>query len=243
MLNARNLSVSFGSRVILDDVSLSLLPKDRVALVGENGVGKSSLLAVLAGEPADNGLVEPAKDTRIGILLQVPKLESDKTVVEAVKAAMEHHLLDIADHQKLCSDLATVADDSVRARLVGRIDKLSHKIEANGGFDVDYWIERVLTRLGIKARSQKVGTLSGGERRRVDLARVLLMAPDVYLLDEPTNHLDISAIQFLVETFSRVSSAVLFISHDSAFIDELATRVVELSNGKLYTHEPPLPIT
>jgi len=208
MLSARNLKLSFGARTILDDASLALLPKDRIALVGENGVGKSSLLAILAGEPADSGLVELAKDTRVGILRQVPELMSGDSVVTAVRSAMEHHLLDIANHENLCTDLANPLDENARARLAGRIDRLARKIESNGGFDVDYWVERVLTRLGISAREQEIGTLSGGERRRVDLARVLLMAPDVYLLDEPTNHLDIEAIQFLVEVFSSTSSAV-----------------------------------
>jgi len=239
MLNAQNIKLAHGKRAILDDISLSLLAKDRVALVGENGAGKSSLLSVLAGEPADHGSVEKAKDLRIGFLKQVPELDESVTVLGAVETAISHQLADIAEHQRLCVELAATAEDKMREQLLRRIDLLAHRIESNGGFDVQHWVEKVLSRLGIKARTQKIGTLSGGERRRVDLARILLMAPDIYLLDEPTNHLDIKAIQFLVETFSRVKASVLFVSHDSAFIDELATRIVELSNGKLYAHEPP----
>src|SRR5579871_1512021 len=222
MLNAQNIKLAHGKRAILDDISLSLLAKDRVALVGENGAGKSSLLSVLAGEPADHGSVEKAKDLRIGFLKQVPELDESVTVLGAVETAISHQLADIAEHQRLCVELAATAEDKMREQLLRRIDLLAHRIESNGGFDVQHWVEKVLSRLGIKARTQKIGTLSGGERRRVDLARILLMAPDIYLLDEPTNHLDIKAIQFLVETFSRVKASVLFVSHDSAFIDELA---------------------
>lgn len=220
-------------------MSLSLLPKDRVALVGQNGVGKSSLLKLLAGEPADSGLVETNKKTKIGFLKQNPQLDNDKTVVETVRFAIEEHLAEIALHQRLCDELAAMAAGPDKDQLVKKINALAHKIENQGGFDVDFWVERVLTRLGVKARAQKVGTLSGGERRRVDLARILLSAPDIYLLDEPTNHLDIEAISFLVETFKKSTSAVLFVSHDTRFVDELATRIIELADGKLYTHNPP----
>lgn len=239
MLNARNLKLSFGGRIILDDVSLTLLPKNRVALVGQNGAGKSSLLKVLAGDPPDSGLVEMNKHIRVGYLQQTPNLDSDMTVLDAVRAGMEKHLNDIALHQELCLTLGNTHDVTEQNKLHKRIEALNHVIEQQGGFDVEYWVERVLTRLGITARSQTIGTLSGGERRRVDLARILLSAPDIYLLDEPTNHLDISAIQFLVETFLNISGALLFVSHDRAFIDDLATKIVELDKGKIYTHEPP----
>lgn len=239
MLNARNLKLSFGSRVILDDVTFSLLAGDRVALVGQNGVGKSSLMRLLAGEPPDGGSVEMSKEISIGFLKQVPELDNEATVVETVRSAIAHHLEDIAKHQQSCEELATVTEEKARDRLIKRIDALAHRIDNSGGFDTEYWIETVLTRLGIKAREQKFGTLSGGERRRVDLARILLMAPDIYLLDEPTNHLDVGAIQFLIETFTKSTSALLFVSHDSAFVDELATRILELAHGKLYVHNPP----
>jgi ABC transport system ATP-binding/permease protein len=239
MLNARNLRLSFGSRILLDDISLTLLPKERIALVGQNGAGKSSLLKVLAGEPPDGGLVEMSKNVRVGYLQQLPDLDANATVLDTIRLGMGQHLKDIAEHQRLCQQLALVTDAANADKLHKRIDALSHTIEQGGGFDVDYWVERVLTRLGIVARTQTIGTLSGGERRRVDLARILLSAPDIYLLDEPTNHLDISAIEFLIETFMNISAPLLFVSHDRAFIDELATRIVELDKGKLYTHEPP----
>lgn len=239
MLSARNLKLSFGNRHILDGVSLSLLPKERVALVGQNGAGKSSLLSILAGEPPDSGIVELAKGTKVGLLRQVPDLKNDLSVLETMHVSMAAHLERLAEHKQLCEQLAAMTDTTMRDKIAAKVDELAHLIEQKGGFDIDFFVERVLTRLGVKARSQKIATLSGGEKRRVDLARILLAAPDVYLLDEPTNHLDVGAIQFLVETFGRSRSAVLFVSHDSAFVDELATSIIELDKGKTYTHEPP----
>lgn len=237
MLNASNLYLSFGDRVILDDVSLSLLPKERLALVGQNGVGKSSLLRLLAGESPDGGKIEKAKGVVVAILNQVPNLDENLSVLETVRLGMAEHLAAIAEHQQLCETLGQHPD--AHREMVIKIDQLAQFIEHKGGFDTDYLVETVLSRLGITAKEQTIKTLSGGERRRVDLARILLMAPDIYLLDEPTNHLDVKAIQFLVDIFTKSTSAVLFVSHDRAFVDEMATKIVELDKGKLYTHEPP----
>lgn len=239
MLSAHNLKFSFGDRQILDDVSLTLLPGDRVALVGQNGAGKSSLLKILAGEEADDGTIERSSSMTIGFLQQIPELDPKKTVVETVREAMAEQVAAIARHQNLCEELALCTHSSKRHKLENEIANISSLIEHKGGFDLEFRINRVLSKLSVKARDQEVGTLSGGEKRRVDLARILLSAPDIYLLDEPTNHLDLNAIAFLVETFAKSRAAILFVSHDTAFIDELATRIIELSRAKLYTHEPP----
>src|SRR5690606_26773889 len=170
-------------------------------------------------------------------LKQVPDLDKDLSVIETVRLGMAVHLSLIQEHQALCHDLAALGESAAREKLIKKIDDLARQIDLMGGFDVDYWVERVLTRLGVSARDQKIATLSGGEKRRVDLARVLLLSPDIYLLDEPTNHLDVSAIQFLVETFSNSKSALIFVSHDTRFVDELATKIIELANGKIFTHD------
>ncbi|MCA9507434.1 MAG: ABC-F family ATP-binding cassette domain-containing protein [Myxococcales bacterium] len=237
MLNASNLHLSYANRTILNDVSLSLLPKERLALVGQNGAGKSTFLKILAGETPDSGKIEKSKNIVIAFLKQVPELDENLSVIETVRLGMKEHLEAIKEHQNLCEDLS--ANPQASKEIENKIDYLVQYIEHKGGFDTDYLVETILSRLGVSAREQIIKTLSGGERRRVDLARILLMAPDIYLLDEPTNHLDIKAIQFLVEFFTKSNSAVLFVSHDRAFIDEMATKIVELENGKLYTHEPP----
>lgn len=245
MLTAQNISLSYGSRVILDDVSLTLMPKDRVALVGQNGAGKSSLLNILAGAEPDKGKIEkPAKDT-LGFLQQVPHLDKNLTVLQTVRLGLAHHIALISEHQNLCNQLGQAPEGPEgpegprHDQLMAKIAVLSEKIDQKGGFDTDYLVSSVLSRLGVKAKEQSIGSLSGGERRRVDLARILLQSPDIYLLDEPTNHLDISAIEFLVEFFTKSNSAILFVSHDRLFIDELATRILELERGKIYWHEPP----
>lgn len=193
MLSASNIRLSFGPKLIFNQVSFSLLQGERVALVGQNGAGKSTFLKVLAGEhEPDEGSVDSQKRLKIGYLTQEPKLELELGVV-----------------------------DALRKNFYGE----------------DYRLEEILNRLRIKARHELVKTLSGGERRRVDLARVLLEDPDLFLLDEPTNHLDLQAIQFLVQYFTSTQKPVLFISHDSRFIDEVATRILELDSGKFYVHD------
>ena len=238
MINATNLYLAFGERVILNNVSLSLLPKERLALVGQNGAGKSSLLKIFHHEIPDGGKVEKSRGLSIGFLEQTPTLDKDLSVLETVRLAMKPHFEAIAEHQRLCGEIGLVSEQE-QEKLVSKIDQITQTIEQKGGFDTDYLVDTVLSRLGILAKEQTIGTLSGGEKRRVDLARILLSAPDVYLLDEPTNHLDIKAISFLVEFFTKSNAGVLFVSHDKAFIDEMATKIVELDKGALYTHEPP----
>lgn len=235
MLSARDLQLNFGDRTILNGVSLSLLPKNRMALVGNNGAGKSSLLKVLAGEIEALGIIEKSSGATIGFLKQQPELDPKMTVIDVMKEGLKTQLSRIKQHEALCQEIAKESSE----KLIKKLDELSFEIEQHGGFDVDFLMEKVLSRLGVKARMQTIATLSGGEKRRVDLARILLLAPDIYLLDEPTNHLDLDAIKFLVETFKKTSSALLFISHDSAFIDDLATDILELHQGELYTHKPP----
>jgi len=236
MLSAQDLSFAYADRVLFDGVTLSLDGDERVALVGHNGAGKSTLLSVLQGTvPKDDGTVHLFKNARIDLLTQEPQLDPELSVIEVVKAGLGRWTTALEEHAQLCAQAAD--DDS--EELHAKIAQLTEDIDAYGGFDVDHKIEEVLSRLGVVARDDKVGRLSGGERRRVDLARLLLAAPDVLMLDEPTNHLDVEAIRYLAEVLKRHRGPVLFISHDRAFIDDVSTRIMELSMGKLYSHEPP----
>ncbi|MBH1989203.1 MAG: ABC-F family ATP-binding cassette domain-containing protein [Myxococcaceae bacterium] len=192
MLSAREIVASYGEKRILDRASFTLLEGERVALVGQNGSGKSTFLHILAGflEP-DSGEVVRQKGLKIGYLSQTPKLQPSDTVWEALR---------------------------------------------EGFSGEDYEIESVLSQLQIVDRQATVGTLSGGQKRRVDLARVLLEDPDVFLLDEPTNHLDFEAIAYLAARLKSAPKPVLFVSHDRAFINEVATRIFELDSGKFFLH-------
>jgi ATP-binding cassette subfamily F protein uup len=237
MLSARDLYLAYGNRTILDHLSLTLKAKDRLALVGMNGAGKSSLLKILAGDIDEGAVIEKNQGLEIAFLRQEPTLSPDLSVNETLLKAMSMHIAAIKEHERLGEEIARQghATDVQSKELARLLSFIEHK----GGFDCDYLKERVLSRLGIRARLEKVGTLSGGERRRLDLACVLLAQPDVFLLDEPTNHLDLEGIAFLVDYLKKSSAALLFISHDQAFIDDIATDIIELDAGKLYRHEPP----
>lgn len=201
MLFVNHVKLNLGKRSLLDDISFSLLESERVALVGQNGVGKSTFIRMLLGEVLpDSGKVEYKAGLRIGVLRQEPQFEETMTVLQLMQQVVKPH-----------------AEDEYQS---------------------DYRIEKVLSRLGVKARHEKLNELSGGERRRADLARLLLSEPDVYLLDEPTNHLDTAAISFLAEELKATTKPVLFVSHDRYFIDSVATKIVELEGGKLYSHPP-----
>ena len=232
MINANNMYFSFGEKVILDNVSLSLLKKERICLVGHNGAGKSSLLKILAQEQTlDAGLIERVKNTTVAYLSQNPQFNEELTVMDILQASLKEHLEAIKEYENLCANLSEDTES--------KLNKITFFIEQKGGFDTEYLVNTVISRLGINNKNALVKNLSGGEKRRVDLARVLLLKPDVYLLDEPTNHLDIKAIEFLEEIFINSSSALLFISHDKAFIDKVATKIIELDKGKIYPHNPP----
>jgi ATP-binding cassette subfamily F protein uup len=239
MLVAQNLALSYGGRELFKELSLSVIDGERVALLGENGVGKSTLLKVLAKEiEPDSGRVDTSTGQTIGHLRQSPDLDENATVYEAVKAGLAPLLDRIAKHQALC-DTISEANPAQHAKLEAQISQLTHEIDERGGFDVESRISRAITRYHAPDASRIVKTLSGGEKRRVDLARLMLSAPDIYLLDEPTNHLDVETIQFLGESLKASNKSVVFISHDRAFIDQVATRILELDRGQFYSHLPP----
>jgi ATP-binding cassette subfamily F protein uup len=238
VLAASGLSFSHpGGKVLFDEISLVVENGERVALVGENGTGKSTLLSVLAGKmSADGGTVTRVRNATVALLAQAPALDDEMTVIACVRDAMKALNDKVARHRELCDLMAASPDDAALSR---EIDTLAHAIDAAGGFSTEHRVEEVLSRLGVVKRDEKIGTLSGGEKRRVDLARLLLSAPDVMLLDEPTNHLDVGAIRFLEDTLIAFPGAVLFVSHDRMFMNRVGTRILELDGGRLFTHLPP----
>jgi len=239
MLSAQDLHFAHpGGKTLLGGVSLTVEAGERVALVGENGAGKSTLLSILAGRlNPDDGKVHRVKNASVGLLAQTPELDPDDTVDDVVRSGLGPLLSRIERHRTICAELEAGLADA--AALTEELATLSEEIEQKGGFVVEHRIEEVVSRLSIRNQHARIGDMSGGEKRRVDLARLLLSAPDVLLLDEPTNHLDAEAIRFLAETLKAWSGAVLFVSHDRAFMDDVATRLVELELGELFSHEPP----
>ena len=239
MLIARDLSFSHpGNAPLLQDISFSIEEGERIALVGENGAGKSTLLHIVTRLlPPDHGTIQLQNKCSVGILRQTPQLDPNLTVEDITKSAFESLIAAIKDHEELCAILES--SDTPNAQQLDRLQTLTQDIEKCGGFAWQYRIDEVLARFSIRSKDQHVRSLSGGERRRLDLARLLLQQPDLLLLDEPTNHLDTGAIRYLADTLKDQNATTLFITHDRAFLDDVATRIIELENGVLYTHAPP----
>ncbi len=229
LLRLDNVSLAYGPRPLLDKVKLEIRRGERVCLVGRNGEGKSSLLRVLNKEvtPDDGGLwTRPG--TRIAHLAQDVSQDSDESVFDVVAGGLAEVGGLLSRYHHLAAELAhthTVED-------VQRLSDLQHELESRNGWELEQRVDAVLKRLDLDG-TLAMHTLSGGRRRRVLLARVLVCEPDVLLLDEPTNHLDIDAITWLEDFLSEYAGAVLFVSHDRAFLKRLATRIVELDRGQL----------
>ncbi|MFO0872621.1 MAG: ABC-F family ATP-binding cassette domain-containing protein [Phycisphaerales bacterium] len=236
LLTVANLHHGYGTHVVLDGVTLSIEPGEKVGLVGRNGGGKSTLMKAIAGiiEP-DSGSVQVQRGARVGYLSQEPRLEPDETLRGAAEAAFaELHRL----HQELHDvfEAMATADDEELDRLMRRQSDLEHRIEGAGGYAIDHKVDATLHGLGfVDGQFElKVGQLSGGQRGRLGLARLLLEEPDLLLLDEPTNHLDIAGREWL-ETFlaDEYGGAVLVVSHDRWLLDRVVTRIVEVDRGSL----------
>jgi ATP-binding cassette subfamily F protein uup len=229
LLRLSNLSLAFGHRALLDGVSLEVRAGERVCLVGRNGEGKSSLLRIIGGEiSADDGELWLRPGMRVAYLAQEAALDSHQSVFEVVAGGLQELGRMIIDYHQAVAALEQAQD----AASLQRLAELQHVLEAAGGWELEQRVERVLSRLQLDGDAG-FHTLSGGWRRRAMLARALVQEPDVLLLDEPTNHLDIEAITWLEEFMLGYPGALLFISHDRAFVRRLATRIIELDRGQL----------
>ena len=221
--------MAYGDLPLLEDVSLQIEPRERVCLVGRNGTGKSTLLQIVSGEqPPDGGAVWRQPGVRVARLVQDVPLSDDRPVFDVVSDGLG----ELADLVKAYHHAATEVAERGHATALERLGRLQHELEERDGWTLEQRVEMVLARLDLPADTI-VDTLSGGWRRRVLLARALVSSPDLLLLDEPTNHLDIDAITWLEAFLADFPGAVLFVTHDRAFVRRLATRIVELDRGAL----------
>jgi ABC transport system ATP-binding/permease protein len=234
VLSARNIHKAYGSRKLLDGADLTVRTGERVGVLGVNGAGKSTFLRILAGvEPADEGVVDRRRDKEILYLPQEPELDPDLSPRAIVGEGLREWQTAVEHYEDVSKRIEGATGDAAD-ELVHEQAKLAEAIERLGGWTRAHLVEEMLALLGVTDIDRAVGTMSGGERRRVALARLLVAAPACAILDEPTNHLDADTIewleQYLVETFK---GAVLIVTHDRYVLDAIADRIVELDDGKL----------
>ena len=231
-----NVRKSLGDKVVLDNVTLSFYPGAKIGVVGPNGTGKSTLLKLMAGlETPSNGDAMLAKDATVGILLQEPPLTEDKTVLENVEEA-------VADIKKLQArmdelGMAMAEPDADFDALMAEMGDVQTELDNRNAWDIDSQLEQAMDALRCPPPDTPVDILSGGERRRVALCKLLLQQPDLLLLDEPTNHLDAESVHWLEGHLKAYPGAVLAVTHDRYFLDNVAEWILELDRGRTHPYE------
>jgi ATP-binding cassette subfamily F protein 3 len=244
MLNIHKLSVGFGGEYLFEEISFRLNAGDRVGLIGKNGAGKSTLLKLLSKDMApDTGVIASEKDLQLGFLRQDIDFVQGRTVLEEAQQAFEEIKslelqLDEVNHQ-----LATRTDyeSDAYSAIIEDLSDLTHRYELIGGYNYQGETEKILQGLGFKRADfdKKTETFSGGWRMRIELAKLLLQTNDVLLLDEPTNHLDIESIIWLEQFLNQYTGAVVIVSHDKMFLDNVTNRSIEISLGRIYDYNKP----
>ncbi len=225
-----------GDKVILDDVTLSFYPGAKIGVVGPNGMGKSTLLKIMAGiEEVSNGEARLTPGYTVGILEQEPPLDDDKTVIENVRMAFGDLLAKVDRFNQIGEEMA--APDADFDALMAEMGKLQDEIDAADGWDIDSKLGQAMDALQLPDSDMPVSVLSGGERRRVALCKLLLEAPDLLLLDEPTNHLDAESVLWLEHFLKNYPGAVLAVTHDRYFLDNVAEWICEVDRGHLYPYK------
>lgn len=225
-----------GDKVILDDVTVGVYPGAKIGVVGPNGMGKSTLLNVMAGlEEISNGDALLSPGYTVGILKQEPQLEEDKTVRENIELAFADVLAKVVRFNEIGEEMAD--PDADFDALMDEMGRLQTEIDAADGWDLDSQLSQAMDALQCPEPDTPVSVLSGGERRRVALCRLLLEAPDLLLLDEPTNHLDAESVLWLEQFLHRYEGAVMAVTHDRYFLDNVAGWICEVDRGQLYPYE------
>lgn len=233
ILSCNNISKSFGTDVIIKSCSFNIEDHEKAAIVGINGAGKSTLLKIITGiEPADTSLVTLAKDKTLGYLAQQQNLGSDNTIYDEL-LSVKQYILDMEKELRSIEKRMNTADGDELENLMKKYSDLNHRFEMENGYAYKSEITGVLKGLGFSEEdfTLNVNTLSGGQKTRVALGKLLLAKPDIILLDEPTNHLDMESIRWLENYLLNYNGAVLIVAHDRYFLDKIVSKIIELDNG------------
>ena len=234
VLSCQNISKSFGDKKILENISFNIDDTEKVAIIGINGAGKSTLLKIIAREyDADEGVVAVTKGKRIGYLSQDSFVDSDKTIYDEL-LSIKKDVIDLEHALRACEEEMKHAEGAELQKLMDRYTNLTNQFEQNDGYTYVSSIKGTLYGLGFDDEdfNRPISTLSGGQKTRVALARLLLIKPDLIILDEPTNHLDIKSVDHLVNYLISFNGATLVVSHDRFFLDQITNKVIEIENGK-----------
>jgi ATP-binding cassette subfamily F protein uup len=237
ILTVQNVDKAFGTRVVLGGVSFAVDERDRVGIVGLNGAGKSTLLKLIVGaDDPDAGLITRQRGLTLEYVSQEPALDPARTVGEVVREGLRAHAAALAELSTVESKIPELTGDKLHAALDEQA-RLHARIDAVGGWDRDHEVRSLAAALQLPALEASIRTLSGGERRRVALARALLARPALLALDEPTNHLDAETVAWLEERLAREwDGALMLVTHDRYFLDRVATRILEIDRGQLFAY-------
>lgn len=228
-LKVQNLTKTYGEKILFDDISFSIMEGERIGLIGVNGSGKTNLLNVITGkDSAEKGSIQKPKDYTISYLMQEPDLNPDKSVFDAVFEGDTPILVAVRNYERA---LELLTADPMDEKCQNRYSRAEQAMNDENAWIADTNATTILTKLGISDLEQLVGTLSGGQRKRVGLAQVLIQEPDLLVLDEPTNHLDFETITWLESYLSAYKGALLLVTHDRYFLDRIVNRMVELFHG------------
>ncbi len=242
MVSINNIGVEFSAKPLFRDVNFVINKGDKIALVGKNGAGKSTLLKIISKQQSPTtGNISYPNDLTIGYLPQEMKVLDDTTLIKETQKAFSHQLDRIAELEKLNKELTERMDydSDAYSDLLERIEYLNERIAMEGSDNMEAEVEKTLIGLGFKHEdfNRPTSEFSGGWRMRIELAKLLLQRPDLLLLDEPTNHLDIESIQWLEQFLASKGNAVLLVSHDRAFLDNVTNRTIEINCGKIYDYK------
>ncbi|KMY54554.1 multidrug ABC transporter ATP-binding protein [Bacillus sp. FJAT-27231] len=234
-LTVQDMTKSYGEKVLFDGLTFSIAEKERIGLIGVNGTGKSSLLKIVAGKDLpDSGEMVSPNDYTIAYLEQEPEMNPALTVMDQIFLSDAPVIQLLKEYE---GTLKQLEQDPQDQEVAERLFELQKQMDALNAWEANTNAEAILTRLGIPDFSRRIGELSGGQKKRVALAQVLIETPDLLILDEPTNHLDYETIGWLEEYLSKYQGAVLLVTHDRYFLDRVANRMFELDHGSLYTYK------